>query len=63
MRRALGVNTWVWASPLSDATLETLAGKIARLRFTAIELPVEQPGDWSPERRHRALSPNTGSLR
>lgn len=50
MRRALGVNTWVWASPLSDATLETLAGKIARLGFTAIELPVEQPGDWSPER-------------
>ena len=46
MRRVLGVNTWVWASPLTDDTLRLLAVKIADMGFRAIELPVEQPGDW-----------------
>lgn len=50
MRRALGVNTWVWASPLSDESLADLARKAASMGFEAIELPVESPGDWSPER-------------
>lgn len=50
MRRALGVNTWVWASPLTDESLADLARKAASMGFEAIELPVESPGDWSPER-------------
>lgn len=50
MRRALGVNTWVWASPLTDQTLERLAHTAAGLGFEAIELPVESPGDWDPVR-------------
>ncbi|WP_347877939.1 sugar phosphate isomerase/epimerase family protein [Salinibacterium sp. ZJ454] len=48
MRRVLGVNTWVWASPLTDDTLKKLAVKIANMGFRAIELPVENPGDWDP---------------
>ncbi|TFV96713.1 sugar phosphate isomerase/epimerase family protein [Leifsonia flava] len=49
MRRTIGVNTWVWTSPLDDASLATLAAKAASLGFGAIELPVESVGDWSPE--------------
>ena len=49
MRRIIGVNTWVWASPLTDENLPELAAKAAGLGFGAIELPVEQPGDWAPE--------------
>jgi len=50
MRRTLGVNTWVWASPLTDASLDDLARRAAAMGFGAIELPVENPGDWDPAR-------------
>jgi D-psicose/D-tagatose/L-ribulose 3-epimerase len=49
MRRTIGVNTWVWTSPLDDASLAVIAAKAAGMGFGAIELPVEQPGDWSPD--------------
>ncbi|MFF2274332.1 sugar phosphate isomerase/epimerase family protein [Agromyces sp. NPDC058126] len=49
MRRTIGVNTWVWASPLTDENLPALAAKAAALGFGAIELPVESPGDWSAD--------------
>ena len=41
-----GVNTWVWASPLSDAVLAELVPKVAGLGFDSIELPLENPGDF-----------------
>lgn len=50
MRLELGVNTWVWTSPLTDASLATLAPRIADWGFDVIELPVENPGDWDPKR-------------
>lgn len=43
--RPLGVNTWVWTSPLTDAQLPELLGKIAAMGFTAVELPLESAGD------------------
>ncbi len=56
MKRLLGVNTWVWASPLDDDTLSDLAAKVAAIGFGAIELPVEGPGDWDPARAVDVLS-------
>lgn len=50
MRRTLGVNTWVWTSPLTDDSLAELAAKAARMGFGAIELPLENPGDWDAVR-------------
>ncbi|THV32085.1 sugar phosphate isomerase/epimerase family protein [Glycomyces paridis] len=50
MSRPLGVNTWVWASPLDDEALARLAVRVREWGFDAIELPVENPGDWDPER-------------
>ncbi|MDP4501722.1 sugar phosphate isomerase/epimerase family protein [Nonomuraea turcica] len=46
----IGVNTWVWTSPLTDGDLERLAPQVAAWGFDVIELPVEQPGDWDPAR-------------
>ncbi len=43
--RPLGVNTWVWSSPLTDENLPGLARRIAELGFDAIELPLENSGD------------------
>jgi D-psicose/D-tagatose/L-ribulose 3-epimerase len=56
MRRVLGVNTWVWASPLTDESLDRLARKAADFGFEAIELPVERPGDWDPVRAAELLA-------
>jgi len=50
MRRVLGVNTWVWTSPLTDASLEEIARRAVAMGFGAIELPVESPGDWDAGR-------------
>jgi D-psicose/D-tagatose/L-ribulose 3-epimerase len=43
--REVGVNTWVWASPLTDDNVTDLLRRIADLGFDAVELPLEQAGD------------------
>ncbi|HLV03657.1 sugar phosphate isomerase/epimerase [uncultured Georgenia sp.] len=48
LRRRIGVNTWVWTSPLTDDALRTLAPKVKDWGFDTIELPVENLGDWDP---------------
>ncbi|GAB3995212.1 sugar phosphate isomerase/epimerase family protein [Nocardioides marmoraquaticus] len=47
--RPLGVNTWVWTSPLTDATAPDLLRHVAGLGFDAVELPLEQAGDLTSE--------------
>jgi len=56
MRRVLGVNTWVWTSPLTDESLDAIARRAAAMGFGAIELPVETPGDWNAARAAELLS-------
>lgn len=56
MERLLGVNTWVWTSPLRDAALPELAAHVAALGFDAIALPLEKLGDWDPERTREVLA-------
>ncbi|MFI7450042.1 sugar phosphate isomerase/epimerase family protein [Nonomuraea sp. NPDC049714] len=46
----IGVNTWVWTSPLTDEDLARLVPRIAGWGFDVVELPVERPGDWDPHR-------------
>ncbi len=41
----IGVNTWVWVSPLNIEHLKKLAPHIAELGFDRIELPIESPDD------------------
>lgn len=53
---AIGVNTWVWTSPLDDPALVELAAKAAAEGFDVLELPVENPGDWDPAAAARVLS-------
>ena len=51
----VGVNTWVWTSPLDDAWLRKLVPIIAARGFDVVELPVENPGDWDPREAKRLL--------
>jgi len=53
--RVIGVNTWVWTSPLTDTSLAELARKAAGMGFTGLELPVENPGDWDAHRARDVL--------
>ena len=55
MQRTIGVNTWVWTSPVTDLDLVDLVPKIAEMGFGAIELPVENVGDWDPARTRDLL--------
>ncbi|WP_299517936.1 sugar phosphate isomerase/epimerase [uncultured Serinicoccus sp.] len=52
----IGVNTWVWASPLRDAQTRGLLGHVADLGFDAVELPLEQPGDLTVAGTRAALA-------
>jgi D-psicose/D-tagatose/L-ribulose 3-epimerase len=51
-----GANTWIWVSPLTDERLTDLAPRLRDWGFDLVELPVEQPGDWSPERAAEVLA-------
>jgi D-psicose/D-tagatose/L-ribulose 3-epimerase len=42
----IGVNTWVWTSPLTNDELARLVPHVAHLGFDWIELPIETPGDF-----------------
>ncbi|GFJ87737.1 sugar phosphate isomerase/epimerase family protein [Phytohabitans rumicis] len=53
---AIGVNPWVWASPVDDEALAELVPRIAGFGFDAVELPIERPGDWDPVRTRDLLA-------
>ena len=46
---AIGVSTFVWHSPIDDEKLRALVPRLAEWGFDAVELPLEQPGDWDPD--------------
>ncbi len=54
--RAVGVNTWVWVSPLTDDNVATLLRTVADLGFDAVEIPLENVGDLSAEKVCAALA-------
>lgn len=52
----IGVNPWVWTSPVDDEALAELVPRIAAFGFDAVELPLEQPGHWDPVRTRDLLA-------
>lgn len=53
--RPLGVNTWVWTSPLTDEVLPGMLRRVAGLGFDVVELPLENAGDLDPARTAELL--------
>lgn len=51
----IGVNTWIWVSPLTDEWVDILAPRIRAWGFDVIELPIENPRDWDPARTAAVL--------
>ncbi|MEV4131752.1 sugar phosphate isomerase/epimerase family protein [Dactylosporangium sp. NPDC049742] len=54
--RAIGANPWIWSSPVDDAALAVLVPRLAEWGFDAVELPIEQVGDWDPARTSDLLA-------
>lgn len=54
--RTLGINTWVWTSPLTDAALPPLLRMIAGMGFDGVELPLENAGDLTAPAVRDALA-------
>ncbi|MGI8534274.1 MAG: sugar phosphate isomerase/epimerase family protein [Candidatus Limnocylindrales bacterium] len=48
--KAIGANTWIWVSPLTDERLAGLAPRIKGWGFDVVELPIEDTTDWDPGR-------------
>ncbi len=42
----IGVNTWVWTSPLNDDEVRHMTAHVRALGFDWIELPIETPGEF-----------------
>jgi D-psicose/D-tagatose/L-ribulose 3-epimerase len=51
----IGANTWIWVSPLTDERLASIAPRVRAFGFDAIELPIENLGDWDPVRSRDLL--------
>jgi D-psicose/D-tagatose/L-ribulose 3-epimerase len=54
----IGANAWIWTSPLTDEGLTELAPRISAWGFDLAELPIENPGDWNPDRAADTLNSN-----
>ncbi|MFI7289439.1 sugar phosphate isomerase/epimerase family protein [Streptomyces anulatus] len=52
----LGVNTWIWTSPLDLPGLRQLAPRIAKMGAEAVELPLEEPDGWNPAQARGILA-------
>ena len=52
----IGANVWIWESPITDQVIADLAPRIAGLGFDLVELPVEEPGAWDPDRAAATLA-------
>jgi D-psicose/D-tagatose/L-ribulose 3-epimerase len=46
----LGANIWIWESPVTNRAIAEVAPRVKDLGFDLIELPVEEPGAWDPDR-------------
>lgn len=56
MGNPIGINTWVWSSPPTDALIAEVAPKAREMGFDLLELPVENPGDWDPNQTGELLA-------
>ncbi len=59
----IGVNLWIWDSPISADVIRERAPLIASMGFDVLEIPFEQADDWTPEAvddalRHAGLIPS-----
>ena len=55
---SIGVNSWVWVSPPTDAAIAEIAPRVKAMGFDLLETGIENPGDWNPARVAEILAAN-----
>jgi len=45
----IAANTWIWHCPLTDAEVPERIDRLAEWGFDAVEMPLENIGDWDPD--------------
>lgn len=58
MNNPIGLNAWVFVSPPTTKAIAAIAPRMKAMGFDVLELGVEQPGDWDPERTADILAEN-----
>jgi len=46
----IGANAWIWVCPQTDESLADTARHVRELGFDVLEVAVEEPGGWDPDR-------------
>ena len=46
----IGVNSWVWVWPPTDAAIAEIAPRVKAMGSDLLEMGVENPGEWDPAR-------------
>jgi D-psicose/D-tagatose/L-ribulose 3-epimerase len=46
----IGANAWIWVCPQTDESLTQTAAHVRQLGFDVLEVAVEEPGGWDPDR-------------
>jgi D-psicose/D-tagatose/L-ribulose 3-epimerase len=54
----IGVNAWVWVSPPTNEAIAELAPRVRAMGFDLLELGLENPGDWDPQRMAGVFAAN-----
>ena len=54
----IGVNAWVWVSPPTNESIAALAPRVKEMGFDLLELGLENPGDWDPQRMADVFAAN-----
>ena len=52
----IGVNSWVFVSPPTDAAIASIAPRVKAMGFDVLELGIEAPGQWDPQRTGEVLA-------
>ena len=55
MSISIGINSWVWISPLTTESIGGLMQKDARMGFDSFEIPIEDPAHFNPDKVRDAI--------
>jgi len=47
---SVGVDSWIWVSPPTDAAIAEIAPRVGAIGFGLLEMGVENPGEGDPSR-------------
>lgn len=47
LMNSIGANLWIWDSPITASVIRERAPLVAAMGFDLVDIPIENPGDWT----------------